>query len=217
MPPWSYSSLTNFETCPFQFYRLRVKKDIVQQETEATVWGTQCHSALEHRVQNKTPLPEWARQWEPLAARFDRFDSVFVERKYGLTKSFQPTGFFDKDCWYRGVIDLGVSGRIALLLDWKTGKQKDDHDQLKLFSVTHMAAEPETQACRTGYIWLKNNKITRQDFTREDIPIIWQEFLPRIRRLELAYDADKWPHKPSGLCRGWCPVKDCPHYRSKTR
>ena len=44
-----------------------------------------------------------------------------------------------------------------------------------------------------------------------------QGFIPRIRRMERAYEQDTWPAKPSGLCAGWCPVKTCPHYKDKKR
>jgi hypothetical protein len=46
-------------------------------------------------------------------------------------------------------------------------------------------------------------------FQREDVPKIWQEFAPRVQRLELAHQENRWPKKPSGLCRKHCPVRDC--------
>jgi hypothetical protein len=43
-------------------------------------------------------------------------------------------------------------------------------------------------------------------FTREQLPEIWNEFLPRLSRVAAAYEDDKWLPKPSGLCKNWCPV-----------
>lgn len=216
MKAWSYSSLTKFETCPFQFYRCKVLKDVVEPPTEATEWGTKVHEALEFRVRDKTPLPDWASQWEPIARQFDKFGGrTFCELELGLTKNFKPTGFFDDDCWYRGIIDVGVDGVVSFLGDYKTGKVKDDHDQLKLFAATYMSAKPHVERCKTAYLWLKHDKVTQKEFRREEVPVIWQEFLPRVARMEAAFNTDKWVKKPSGLCRGWCPVHDCDFWRPK--
>ena len=216
MKAWSYSSLNKFETCPYQYYRVKVVKDVIEPQTEATLWGTQVHLALEERVRDKKPLPVWAGQWEPLAAKFDKFgDKVFCERQIGLTKAFAPTGFMDSDCWYRGIVDLGVLAPKSALFDWKTGTMKEDHDQLELFAASFMASEPAVELCRTGYIWLKDKKIVSKEIHRDDVPAIWNKFLPRVARMEAAFDKDRWLPKPSGLCRGWCPVKDCEFWKTK--
>jgi hypothetical protein len=99
-----------------------------------------------------------------------------------------------------------LNGNKALLLDWKTGKRKFDSSQLKLFAGLAFAHYPQVEIVFTGFVWLKEGKIDKDTFTREDVPAIWQEFVPRVRRLERAYEEDKFPPKPSGLCSKWCPV-----------
>lgn len=218
MKAWSYSSLSKFETCPYQYYRVKVTQDIVEPPTEATDWGKKVHLALEERVRDKKPLPDWAKQWEPLAAKFDRYGGrVFCELEIGLTKDFKPTGFHESNAWYRGVIDVGVSGVTAYLGDYKTGKIKEDHDQLKLFAATYMCSNDFVESCKTKYLWLKYGVSSTLDIRRDEVPAIWQEFIPRVSRLEAAFDKDKWLKKPSGLCRGWCPVRDCEHWKPKDR
>lgn len=214
----SYSSLTKFETCPYQYFRVRVAKDVVEPPNEAAEWGTRVHLALEERVRDKKPLPSFAAEWEPLAAKFDPYgDRVFCEAKFGLTRTLEACDFFASDCWYRGVVDVGVHGTRALLGDYKTGKIKENHDQLKLFAAAHMATYPTVESCLTKYYWLKFKMSSKLEVHRDDLPAIWSEFLPRFSRLEAAYEKEKWPCKPSGLCRGWCPVRDCEHWRPRTR
>ena len=58
----------------------------------------------------------------------------------------------------------------------------------------------------TGFIWLKTSEFDKEVFTREQLPEIWSEFMPRLARVAIAYDQDKWTPKPSGLCKKWCPV-----------
>lgn len=92
------------------------------------------------------------------------------------------------------------------LVTHNTGKVKTDGDQLKLFAAAAFAQYPHVNTVSTGYIWLAHDKLTRRDFTRDEVPVIWQEFIPRIRRMELAQEKDNWPPNPSGLCKAWCPV-----------
>lgn len=214
MKAWSYSSLSNFETCPHQYYRLRVKKDIVEEQGEAAAWGDRVHKALENRIRDKDPLPDWAAPWEPLVAKLDKFGKrVAAEVPVAITRAFKPTGFWDDDCWFRAKIDVVVYGTRALDGDWKTGKVKEDFDQISLSAAALMHTCPEISSVLGKYWWLKFNKSSQKEIRREDIPIIWQDFIPRVSRLEAAYEKDRWLCKPSGLCNGWCPVKDCTHWR----
>ena len=210
MPPWSYSSLTKFETCPRQYWLTKVAKKVTEPPTEATTHGTRVHEALEFRVKENRSLPEDLVKLEPIVARFDKFKDkgkVFTELEMALTSSFSPTGFFESDAWVRGIIDVGVEvGDKASLLDYKTGKVKPDSDQLKLFAAFYMQTYKHVKVVNTGFIWLKFDKYTGESYTREDLPSIWNDFLPRVQRMEIAYDKDKWIPKPSGLCRGWCPA-----------
>ena len=206
--PWSYSSLTAFETCPRRYYLTRVAKKVKEPPTEATIWGNKVHNALEDRVKLKKPLPEGMDQWERLASKFDRPKGrVFTETRYTFTRNLKPCDWGDKQAWMRGIIDLGVDGgEKAVLFDWKTGKVRAESDQLKLFAAFHLLDKPYAQTVRTGFIWLNHNKMTRKTFTREDLPGILEEFMTRSQRLESAVEKDRWIPRPSGLCRAWCPV-----------
>ena len=112
-----------------------------------------------------------------------------------------------KDAWCRCVVDAGVLGsKKGALLDWKTGKKKEDSDQLKLFAAVAFSHYPWLETVSTGFVWLKDGSITKEVFTRDHVPGIWDEFNVRVNRLYAAYDNNTWQAKPSGLCRSWCPV-----------
>lgn len=206
--PWSYSSLTAFETCPRRFYLTRISKQVAEPQTEATLWGNKVHKALEEAVDGTKGLPEDMARYQPIV---DRIRSApgkrHVESKFALTTSFRPTTFFAKDAWVRGVIDLAIVGeKTAVVADYKTGKVKTDGDQLRLFAGAAFAVYPWVQKVKTSYIWLAHDKTTTAEFTQDDVPVIWEEFSARVQRMQQAQESDKWVPRPSGLCKAWCPV-----------
>jgi hypothetical protein len=183
-------------------------KVVQEPQSAAMLYGNRVHKALELAVKGDARLPKEFEHYQNIVTRIQNAPGrKFTEHKFGITSSFKPTTFFAKDVWFRGVIDLNILGqKKAITLDYKTGKPKTDGDQLKLFAVTTFAHHPYLEAVKTGYLWLANDKLDKDEFTREDVPVIWQEFIPRVRRMELALEEDKWPPRPSGLCREWCPV-----------
>lgn len=206
--PWSYSSLNAFETCPRRFYLTRISKEVTEPQTAATVEGNRVHKALEHAVKGTAPLPPTLAKHQPMV---DRLRSAkghkFPEVKFGITSDGRATTFFAKDVWLRGVIDLAiVTAGSAAVIDYKTGKVKEDGDQLKLFAMAGFAQWPHVQTIHTNYLWLSAGSTTARRFEREELPAIRAEFEPRIERMERAQEMDNWPPRPSGLCRNWCPV-----------
>lgn len=209
--PWSYSSLTAFETCPRRFYHIRVAKDVVDPPTEALTWGNTVHQALEKRLKGEAPLPELLSSFEPYAARVAALPGTLgVEQQVALTEDMQPTGWFAKDVWCRGVFDIVIDqGKRIILCDWKTGARKPDNDQLQLFAALASVVYPKALYFKTLFIWLKEKKTDQALYSKEDIPKLWQQFLRRVAKYEAAHDTGAFPPKPSGLCRRYCPVRQC--------
>lgn len=205
---WSHSSLTAFETCPHRYFLTRVSKQVTEPEGEAQRWGNYVHKALEDRINDATPLPESLTPYEGMVANIlAKPGEAKGEQELAVTAAYAPTGWWDKDGWARGIIDLTIiNGKRAVALDWKTGNRKTGSTQLMLTAGLIFSHYPDVEQVKTGFVWLKESKVDREVFTRNQVPVIWGEFIPRVRRLEIAFDKDKWPKKPSGLCRAWCPV-----------
>lgn len=205
---WSYSSLTSFETCPRRYKLVRIKKAVVEPQTEATTHGNEVHKALEVSVRDNTALADkYARYANLVDAVKAAPGEKQAELKFGLTNALTPTGFFSPDVWVRGVFDLVIQREKSVtVIDWKTGKPKNDGDQLKLFAAASFAMFPQVQTVRTGYAWLAYNKLDQEKFERAQAPEIWKEFRGRVARIDLAHHSDNYPPRPSGLCKAWCPV-----------
>lgn len=216
MKSWTYSSLDKFLTCPKQYYHLRVAKDYVDPPSEHTIWGEKVHAALEDYVKDGKDLPDEMSKWQGIVDKLCKLPGEkFTEQKMSIDRNFQPCDW-DK-AWTRGIIDLlVVNKKTALVADYKTGKRKPS-DQLWLYALYVFAHYPSVESVHTVFVWLGTRKIDKETVHRRDIAQAWQRFLPAVNRLEISYEKDSWPAKPSGLCRQWCPVLSCTHNGRKNQ
>jgi RecB family exonuclease len=205
---WSYSSLTAFETCPWRWKLTKLTKEASETQTAATAEGNAVHKALENHLKGTVALPQSYQHLLPMVDRIKVTPGVVeAERKIALRADFTETTYFAKDVWYRGVFDVRVTQpQGSIVLDWKTGKRKVDPDQLRLFAAVEFKINPRVDTVQTGYVWLKDKKIDKETFVRDQTTEIWAEFVQRVARIEFAIKSDTFPKKPSGLCRAHCPV-----------
>jgi hypothetical protein len=209
---WSYSSLTAFETCPRKYYHLRVAKDVVERPGEQQLWGTAVHEAIERRIKDKAPLPDGMTKHEQLVARIAdaQKGEVFAETKLTINNAFAPTQWSAADAWCRGIVDAGIKyDQKIVAFDWKTGKVREDSDQLRLFSALLLHHHADVREVQTCFVWLAHDRTTTGAVTRDELPDVWNSFLPRVQRMQAAFDWQRFPPRPSGLCRKWCPVANC--------
>jgi len=206
---WSYTALTDFESCPRKYYEVKVAKKWVDEMGEAAAWGNKVHQALDAYLRDETPLPIGVRKYQHLADKIKAVPGqLFSEQQIALNSSLQQTDWFAKDVWVRVIFDVTVvqSNKI-LILDWKTGKRKLDNYQLKLFAAVARELYPEADKIITGFVWLKTGDIDKATYRTSDP--LWEEFMPRVARFNRAFQEEKFPEKPNGLCRAWCPVLSC--------
>lgn len=210
---WSYSVLTSFETCPRRHFYTKVSKEVSEPQTAALDWGNKVHKGLEHRVKDKTPLVDTLAVYEPIVARLEASAAqggiIEAEQKMSADMNYNPCGYFAPNVWVRAITDVTVTKpekRSSFVGDYKTGKPTPASAQLKLCAALTFSHKPYVDKVTTAFIWLANGTVTQETYTRDQIPEIWNEFHPRVQRLEHALSTGMFPPKPSGLCREWCPV-----------
>ncbi len=214
--PLSFSSMSTFATCPRQFQHLYVLKDVKNEGGAATIWGKKCHKQIEDYIKEGKEITEPVAQNALPYLNSIKAQDARVEWKWGLTKDFQPCDFFASDVAYRGVVDyLGVlDGGRAFVVDWKTGKVKDDFEQMDLFALAVFIHFQDVRKIRGMYVWLKPNTHTKKDYTwGADAVGLMEKVVEKAQPILLRVEHGEFPVKPSGLCRGWCPVKQCPEYK----
>lgn len=210
----SYSAIKMFENCPLRYYRQRVLKDVVDEPSEQSRYGERIHKMLEDRIGEGAMLPSEAAKYEDICASIETAAAhggeLFAEKELVLTENLTPTGWWDADAWLRSKLDVFVLyDNKAIVLDWKTGKRRIDNFQLKLFAAQVMQHYPDVDSVKTGLIWLKTNEFDYEVFDRDQLNDIWADVISRIRRIYKSLEHDKWPARPSGLCR-FCPARhDC--------
>lgn len=210
---WSYSALTTYELCPKKYYHLYVARDVKDTDSSFSADGKIVHDAMKARVVDGKPLPLNLRHFEKVAAKYAAIPGEkHGEMKLALNRQFEPVDYFAPDVWVRAVIDLTVVQKnLAVVVDWKAGKRKDDPTQMGLNTAVLAQWMPEIAQFKAMFVWLQSTQLTPYSYTRASFTGIWNDLLPRVAKIEEARKTTTFPAKPSPLC-GWCPVKSCPHY-----
>lgn len=217
MVAWSYSVLDAFETCPYRYYLTKVTKTVVEPQSAEMKHGNYVHKAFELRVKENRQIPaDLPAHYEDIAQRLIAASAggqIVAEQKMALTQQYRPTSFFAKDVWVRAITDVTViKGNSALVADYKTGNPKPNSAQLRLTAAVTFAVHPQVEKIANTFIWLKTGEVSPPEvFRRDQVGELWQEFLPRVQRLEHAIAQNKWLKNPSGLCRRHCPCITCEH------
>lgn len=203
----SYTLLNTYDICPHQAFRRFVVKDIPFVETPAMKHGTEVHTGMERRIKNGTVA---YREYEPFAEAFLRAEVSFrtAEMKVGMRRDGDACDFFDKDVWFRGKIDVVLAGAThGFIGDWKTGKTREDPDELELFSLMLKSRMPQLTKVTGVYVWLKEMKLGKihdlSDFAGK-----FRSLVSRMDEIEQAKKMDWWPKQQGPLCN-WCSVLDC--------
>jgi PD-(D/E)XK nuclease superfamily protein len=213
---WSFSALTRYENCPKQYFHLNVAKDFKDEDSEWAADGKIIHDGLYGRVVKGKPLPLPIRHMEPMAAKFANAEGEkHGEMKLALNRKFEPVDFFAPDVWVRSVVDLLIiRENKGIIVDWKTGKVKDDFTQLMLTAGVLSRYMPELDIFEMVYVWTKSREVTRKNITLSRLTEMWNGLLPRVGKIEDSIRTTTFPARESGLCR-YCPVRTCPHWQSR--
>lgn len=208
LPVASHSFLNDWGNCPHKAMRRYIKKDLPKQEqTQAMKWGNETHSAFEVRIKHGTAFPKEMAKFEAIAAPLVQAGAA-AEKMLGITESGSPCDFFAPGVWLRGKIDATVhSNEVAAIFDWKTGKRREERDELAVHGVLLKAWKPTVQKIIAHYVWLQDGEIGSA-FDVSDTAATLAEIRKTMRTVEECIVEDNFPKRRNPLC-GWCPVEDC--------
>ena len=96
-----------------------------------------------------------------------------------------------------------------------TGKPHQKIEQLALFALHSFVLNPQVELVNAQYYWTMTSSTSKKVWGRADIPDLWKLFIPHLKQYAEAYQTDIWQPRQSGLCNGWCPVRECEFWRPK--
>jgi len=214
---WSYSGMKKFETCPRQYYHIKVLKEYDEPPTDATTYGKEFHEAAEFYIKDGTPLPP---QFAFAKDVLDKLNAIegdkLCEYEMGLTENLEPCKFDSPNAWWRGVADLVIVNHdtgVARVVDYKTGKNAKyaDKGQLELMSLAAFKHFPLVERVKAGLLFVISKDFVTAEYSLKDESELWQKWLTSFNRLKASHDSDVWNARPSGLCKKHCVVTSCPH------
>jgi len=213
--PWSFSGMKLFEDCARKFHHLKVLKDYVEPQGEALLYGNEFHKAAELYIRDGVDLPGKFKFAMPVLMQLKNLPGEkHCELKMGLTENLEPCGFFDKDVWWRGAIDLLiVNGDTARVVDYKTGgnTRYADTDQLQLMALAVFKYFPQVTKIKGALAFVVCNAFIKEEYEISRAPGLWAGWMRRYEKLEAAFETGVWNPSPSGLCARFCSVESCSH------
>lgn len=223
---WSYTKLRDFETCPRRYHTVNVTKTIKETSVELER-GNRLHDAMKKRVQSGIELPmefSYMERWaKSLTAVIDPRQVINCELQLAIGRNLEPVGYWEKRVFCRTKIDYLIllprrkGTYICNIIDYKTGKPKDDDTQLVINALTVFAHYKDVVGIKSEFLYTEHGDVRGFTYLRSSMNELWNDIIPRVTDLEIAHVNDDWPPKPCGLCREYCPVTTCEFYGKGAR
>lgn len=158
---WSLSRLSDYEQCP-QKLLYRVRNTPIAQPSVSGQKGIDEHKDAERFVKGEMKkLPPVLKQFSTEIKAIVKNNEPEAEAELAFTRNFKKrTGWFDKDVWFRGKLDLRFENvdergrKVIDVIDYKTGRVKtyrDLADQCRVYGMVSLLAHPDAYAARVRF------------------------------------------------------------------
>jgi len=212
IPTTSFSSLSNFEKCPWHLYLSKVEKcpDV---SGPAAQRGTEIHDKAENYIVgnsgDKLPkeLGKFASLFEDLRARYSE-GLIHVEEDWAFTRDWEPTGWRSEDCWLRMKLDaLDLeSATSAKVYDWKTGRKFGNEvkhgQQALLYVISTFIKWPELEFVEANMIYTDKGETMTTSYSRDQAMLFFDRYNLRFNTATTCVNFKPTPNASS--CK-WCP------------
>lgn len=237
--PWSISKAQTAKQCPHKFWLNYIKKEKRKAPAKFdAVKGRAGHRALEYILSGRPVIAslqfaaeefklttneiEELKLYQPAMENFIRkfnhyctkngAKETLLEKELAVDFEGNKTGYWDKNCFMRGLADVIVlfqNKPYALILDHKTGKVRDMSEYAEQFAVYRMmlkAHYPYLQKIMVGVHWVQGDSIELGAF----VEVLNQDTLTSdVLNIcnQLTCNANNFDEmRESKLC-GWCDFR----------
>lgn len=212
----SFSSTEEFN-CPKRYKAVRLDKVFKDDFSHpSALRGTRLHGEWEHALLHGNDVGD-DYQWVMQYVR-EKFTGLkFAEKKLAINSRFEPCSWFDRDVFYRFILDVGVlSGSHIETIDYKTGKFRPKPRQGQEQVLAAFFHFPHLLTGTARFLWTDADAaptVTHYD-KKKDAERMVDELLDIPRAINKAIEDDNFPAKPDHHCN-WCPVLSCEHNKKK--
>ena len=208
--PLSYTMLSTFKTCPAQFEAKYITKTMKNIFSQAATTGVDVHQALENHIKYGAPVAgalapyaEWVRELEGAVG------TVEAERTFCVGHDGKPTTD-EWGCYMKATADMFVPlPESNLLVDWKTGKVRDNRLQAEMLAMCTSAMTGVTVSDVVFVFTNYNDQISHTIDT--SVPKHTALSTGLIATFQDTVASGVYKATPSGICRAWCGNLSCIH------
>lgn len=209
---WSYTRLTDFESCPLKAKLKYFDKIPDPSPRTAADRGTAIHLEAENFVKGVGPLTKnldkFAEEFESLKNHYHA-GKVSLEDEWGFNFNWEPTSW--KTAWGRIKLDVmcKLKPHHAVVIDHKTGKKFGNEikhgEQLQLYTLATFLRDPYIQEVTAELWYLDQDDLTRLEITRGQA---LTKFLKLYdRRAKIMTECTRFEPTPNAISCRWCPYK----------
>lgn len=206
----SYSSLSTWRLCPRLHKAQYIDRSLKYEESPAMREGKAVHKRLEDALVARAPLPEGV-QVKPALWQLLLTAEAQPEVRVAMTRDGGGCGFFDKDAWLRGAMDVYVGipdKHAAVVIDWKTGAVRPvDPLQAEVYAaILHNSVHVRQVLFVFSYV--KHGAL-------EPVTVDAAKAAADVRRLAERVEADtEHAPRPGWKCR-FCALTDCEYNQTR--
>jgi hypothetical protein len=200
---WSYSRLKDWEQCPLKA-KLKHVQRIKEPDSPAMARGTLIHKLAEDYTNGDIKaLPPELKRFKNDFADLKKSKPA-CESQWAFDENWEPVDWFAKNAWLRVKTDVSAMPKnttVGIIIDHKTGKVKDDHDdQLSLYAMVFFIMYPKATKVVSRLWYLDEGTEKCLEFTRDQLPELKKYWTDRVAPM---MNDTVFPAKPSRLC-SWC-------------
>lgn len=210
IPVWSFSSLKDYEQCPYRVYLAKIEKK-PQKQSDAASRGEAMHQMAEDFVRaDGGEVPSALAKFDMAFRELQQLHAdgkVIMEENWGIRKDWSPCEWKDPDIWGRAKLDVFVreSESAAKIIDHKSGKKFGNElkhgDQGLSYALHAFHRYPGIDTFKVEFWYLDQAETLERLFTRRQLGVLLPRYHKRARDMT---SAKTFPAKPNcNNCR-WC-------------
>lgn len=208
---WSFSSLQQYERCPYAWKLNRVD-GLPRPELppdNPMMRGTRLHGEIEAYIRDGVSIPTSLKYSGDLIERSREFyleGKAEIEGDWGFDTQWQPVDW--QDAWLRAKLDslLFLDDTTVFIIDWKSGKSWNKEvphaQQGQLYAACAFQRLPNLQTAKVSFAYIDEKAPDKiKTYTRDQAMIFQISFHNRAVRM---LEDTVWSPKPTMMNCKYC-------------